>query len=184
MEVESKVRLEPGEEDRLASTLKQLAIAPGEPARQRDVYYKERGFRDRVQGPGSYLVRVRYTDAGTTLNMKRLTAQDGVWEETETSVGRGEVAESIIQAIGAEHAVTVAKVRRMATVDDLEVIIDEVDDLGTFLELAVETDDDTAAARAKIDAFLGTLRIAPERVELRGYPTMLLEAQGVKFSVK
>lgn len=184
MEVESKVRLEPGEEDRLTEKLKELAVSTGEPTRQQDVYYKEQGFRDRVQGPGSYLVRVRYAGERATLNMKRLTTQDGVWEEVETPVQDGAVAETIIRAIGAEHAVTVTKVRRMTMVDDLEVIIDVVEGLGTFLELAVETDGDTAVARGKIDAFLGTIDIAPERVELRGYPTMLLEAQGVKFSVK
>ena len=140
MEVESKVKLESGEDDRLAEKLASLGISIGEPTHQRDVYYKEKGFRDRVQGPGSYLVRVRYAREQATFNMKLLTTQDGVWEETETTVGDGKVVETIIRAIGAEHAVTVAKTRRMTTVDDLEVIIDAVEDLGTFLEVAVETD--------------------------------------------
>jgi adenylate cyclase, class 2 len=184
MEVESKVRLDTGEVDRVADALSLCGIKAGEPESQRDVYFKERGFREHVQGPGSYLVRVRYSGGRTTLNMKRLTTQDGVWEETETPIGEGEVAENIIQALGAEPAVTVTKVRRMARLDDLEVIIDDVEELGLFLELAVETDGDVASARLKIDSFLELLEIAPDRVELRGYPTMLLEEQGVKFSAK
>lgn len=184
MEVESKVRLNSDAEAKLRERFTVLGIATGEPTAQRDVYYKEQGFRDRVQGPGSYLVRVRYAGNKTTLNMKRLTSQDGVWEEVETPVADGEVVETIIRAVGAEEAVTVAKVRRMTKVEDLEVIIDRVEGLGTFLEIAVETDGNVAEARRKINDFLTTLGIADDRVELRGYPTMLLEAQGVEFSVK
>ncbi|GAB3901184.1 class IV adenylate cyclase [Kibdelosporangium lantanae] len=184
MEVESKVLLEPRDVTTITVRLTELGVNLDRPEIQRDVYYKERGFRDKVQGPGSYLVRVRYKQSGTVLNMKRLTNLDGVWDEVETAVDDGKVAEQIVEAIGAEHAVTVAKERRKAKDGDLEIIIDVVDGLGTFLELAIETDSDPAQARAKIDAYLDKLGIDKVRVELRGYPTILLEQQGVIFSVK
>lgn len=183
MEVECKVKLHAKEADALGDELTQRGIRLGNPETQRDVYFKERGFRQHVQGAGSYLVRVRY-GSKITLNMKHLTNQDGVWEEVESEIQDGGVAEQIIEAIGGERAVTVTKSRRMGSLGNLEVIIDNVEELGTFLELAVETNDDTAAARQEIDAFLDKLGIARDRVELRGYPTILLEEQGVKFSAK
>lgn len=184
MEVESKILLDTDQVEVIITRLAALGVKLDQPEAQRDVYYKQRGFRSKVQGPGSYLVRLRYKRSGTVLNMKRLTELDGVWDEVETPVEDGQVVEEIVQAIGAEHAVTVAKERRKGRFHDLEVIVDEVENLGTFLELAVETEDDPVQARATIDAFLVQLGIDRSRVELRGYPTILLERQGVAFSVK
>src|SRR5438093_1132989 len=82
------------------------------PEFQRDVYFMAPGSRDRPQKVGSYIVRVRYACGGSLINMKQLTDTDGVWMETETSVGDGRVAEQIIATVGAEYAVTVVKMRR------------------------------------------------------------------------
>src|SRR5438132_35869 len=112
MEVEIKVPLDSDQLAELERVLSDLAISIGQPETQRDVYFKERGFRTKTQGPGSYLVRVRYAGIAAVLNMKRLTNTDGVWEETETEVHKGEVVEKIIVTIGAEHALTVEKTRR------------------------------------------------------------------------
>lgn len=185
MEVESKVKLDSSELDALLTELAGLGVHLGDIEQQKDVYFKAQGFRDRVQGPGDYLIRLRYTDGKTVLNMKHLTTQDGVWNEVETPVQEGSVVEEIITEIGAEPAVTVTKKRRMTRAAGLEIIIDEIEELGTFLELSVEGDNlDVTAARQTINDFLKKLGVAPERVELRGYPTILLEAQGVVFTVK
>ncbi|MEU7923212.1 class IV adenylate cyclase [Micromonospora zamorensis] len=184
MEVESKVLLSSDEVDAIVLRLAALGLHLGQQETQRDVYYKERGFRENVQGPGSYLVRLRYKESGTILNMKRLTESDGTWEENETRVDDGQIVEEIVRAIGAEKAVTVTKVRRQCLRDDLEIIIDEVEGMGIFLELAIETVDEPEKARDRINLFLAELEIDPSRIELRGYPTILLEQQGVRFSVK
>src|SRR5262249_54632656 len=149
---------------------------------QRDVYFTERGFRDRVHGPGSAIVRVRYTPSGTTLNMKRLTSRDGVWEEVETQVHDGRVAERVMDAMGAELAVVVEKGRRSGRFGEIEILIDDVEGLGTYLELAIQVDEEIDQARKSIDLLLRELGIPPDRVELRGYPMILLEQQGVSFS--
>jgi len=182
VEIEAKVLLDDAERLRLVQVIERAGLTLSDPVVQRDVYFKERGFRQRVHGPGSCLVRVRYEFGRTTLNMKRLTQRDGVWEEVETPVGNGMVAESIIQSIGGEHAVTVTKSRRSARLDRLDILIDDVQDLGSFLEVAVETDEDgVAAAREEIDDFLKHLSISKDRIELRGYPMIILETQGVAF---
>lgn len=87
MEVESRVKLSSGEQERLIGELAARQIALAAPVLQRDVYFTERGFRDRVHGPGSAIIRVRYTPSEVTLNMKRLTNHDGVL--TWNSVERG-----------------------------------------------------------------------------------------------
>ena len=61
MEVESRVELSVAEHERLIGELAARQIVLTTPVLQRDVYFKERGFRDRVHGPGSAITRIRYT---------------------------------------------------------------------------------------------------------------------------
>jgi len=182
VEVESRVKLGTGERDRLLGELaaRQIELSPS--VVQRDVYFAERGFRDRIHGPGSAIARVRYTPSETTLTMKRLTSCDGVWEEIETRIHDGHVAERIMDAIGAELIVVVHKQRRSGHFRGIEILIDDVDGLGTYLEVASQTDNEIDQARKSIDLLLRELGIPPDQVELRGYPVILLEQQGVSFS--
>lgn len=182
MEVESRVKLNTGEEQRLIDQLAARHIELKAPVPQRDVYYAERGFRDRVLGPGSAITRIRYTPSEVTLNMKRLTGHGGIWEEVETRIQDGDVAERIMAAMGAELAVVVRKTRRSGQFGEVEVQIDDVEELGTYLEVAVQVDQDTHRARELIDRLLRDLDIPAHRVELRGYPVILLEQQGVSFA--
>jgi adenylate cyclase, class 2 len=182
VEVESRAKLGIGEREELIAALAGRRIALTPPVWQRDVYFKERGFRDRVHGPGSAIARVRYTASETTLNMKRLTGRDGVWEEVETRIQDGQVAERIMDAMGAEVAVVVEKTRRSGRFGEIEILIEDVEGLGTYLEVAIQVDKEIDEAQKSIDQLLQELGISPERVELRGYPVILLEQQGVSFS--
>jgi adenylate cyclase class 2 len=184
VEVEKRVKLVVGEKERLLRTLaaRQITITP--PIWQRDVYFAERGFRDRAHGPGSTIARVRYTPSKTTLNMKRLTSRAGVWEEIETGIEDGDVAERIMEAVGAEQVVVVEKRRRSGRFADIEIQLDEVVGLGSYLELSMLVDEEIGRARESLDRFLCDLEIPADRVELRGYPVILLEQQGVSFSAR
>jgi predicted adenylyl cyclase CyaB len=184
VEVESRVKLSGGEQEWLIGELAARQIALAAPVLQRDVYFKERGFRDRVHGPGSAIIRVRYTPSEVTLNMKRLTTHDGVWEEFETKIQDGNVAERIMDAMGAELAVIVTKNRRSGHFGEIEVQIDEVEELGTYLEVAMQVDMEFGRVRDMINQLLRELGIPADRVELRGYPVILLERQGVSFSAR
>jgi len=184
VEVESRVKLSSAEQERLIGELAARQIELASPVLQRDVYFKERGFRDSVHGPGSAIIRIRYMPSAVTLNMKRLTTQDGVWEEFETKIQDGNVAERIMHAMGAELAVIVRKKRRSGRIGEIEVQIDEVEELGTYLELAMQVDQEFGRARNMIDQLLRELGIPADRVELRGYPVILLERQGVSFSAR
>ena len=116
--------------------------------------------------------------------MKRLTNHDGVWEEVETRIEDGDVAERIMDAMGAELAVIVQKTRRSGRFGEIEIQIDNVEELGTYLEVVLQVDEEIDQAGKSIDQLLRELDIPPDRVELRGYPVILLERQGVSFSVK
>ena len=182
MEVESRVKLSRGEQQRIIGELAARQIGLAAPVVQRDVYFAERGFRDRVHGPGSAIARIRYSPSEITLNMKRLTDQDGVWEEIETTIHDGDVAERIMVAMGAEPVVVVRKKRQSGRFGEIEVQIDEVEHLGTYLEVAMQVDQEPGRARQLIDQLLRELGIPADRIELRGYPVILLEHQGVSFS--
>lgn len=116
--------------------------------------------------------------------MKRLTSRAGVWEEIETGIEDGDVAERIMEAVGAEQVVVVEKRRRSGRFADIEIQLDEVVGLGSYLELSMLVDEEIGRARESLDRFLCDLEIPADRVELRGYPVILLEQQGVSFSAR
>lgn len=183
VEVEKRVKLIMGEKERLLRALADRQITLSSPVWQRDVYFAERGFRKRAHGPGSSIARIRYASSKASLNMKRLTSCAGVWEEIETQVDDGDIAERIMDAVGAERVVVVEKRRRSGRFGDIELQLDEVAELGTYLELSMQVEKEIGRARESIDQLLRDLAIPAERVELRGYPVILLEQQGVSFSV-
>jgi predicted adenylyl cyclase CyaB len=185
VEVERKIKLDASEVTGIIERLSTQGLEFSAPQEQKDVYYKEAGFRDKVQGVDGYIVRIRYSADRPVLNMKRLTTEPGVWREIETPVDDGAALEKILMTIGVEHAVNVTKRRRAIRKDELEIILDDIEELGTYLELAVEGENvDVASASETINDFLNVLSLSIDRVEYRGYPTILLEDQGVVFAVK
>ena len=186
MEIEIKLPLASRGVDHVLASLEAAGVALGDIQVQTDVYFKERGFRNKVSGPGSYTVRVRYEGERCLLTLKKLTTVDGAWEELETEIKDGKVAERIIAEIGAEPAVIVKKRRRAGWFKEIEVALDEVECLDTYLELALNTDDNVIAnaSNSRLLEFAHQLGLAEVEPELRGYPTILLEREGVRFSAK
>jgi predicted adenylyl cyclase CyaB len=75
---------------------------------------------------------------------------------------------------GAEHAITVEKSRRKGQFGRIEVLIDDVQGLGLYLEVAIQTEDHTIEAQEELFEFLDKLGLDRAKIELRGYPTILL----------
>jgi predicted adenylyl cyclase CyaB len=186
MEIEAKYYFKSQNElDSLCQKLNHLGISLSEEAYQKDVYYKEQGYKDKINGPGSFVLRVRYSPNEPDLfTLKKLTENDGVWIEKETTIGDGKATEDILKHIDLEKAVTVEKLRRKGNYLNFEVIIDKVTDLGTFLEVSVLKYNNIEHAKTQITDFFNEIELNMNNIELRGYPTIFLEQQGVKFTAK
>ena len=86
-------------------------------------------------------------------------------DEYETAVADREQMDQAILAMGFCPTVRIAKVRRTAVLDGLVLCVDNVEGLGTFLELERLVPDGTSgeAVQAEMAAFVMSLEVEVER---------------------
>lgn len=176
VEVELKLRAEPG----LLARLQALGLRFGPSVVQDDVFLRHpaRDFvaRDEVlrvrrEGHAWRLTYKGPRQAGTG------AAAGKAREEIEVPVAAD--PRPLLLALGFTEGPAVHKRRRSADWDGVALALDEVEGLGTFLELEVvvegdgSKDHDVAAARAKVEAAARRLGLDPARQERRAYVEML-----------
>lgn len=84
---------------------------------------------------GSVWLRVRKTDDKIELNYKKQSAKKMESEEIEFEVSSYEKANAFLKALGFKEWVQVNKKRRYSKYQDYNICIDEVERLGTFVEI-------------------------------------------------
>ena len=158
----------------------------GEPVVQRDIYFNhpQRNFRETDEA-----LRIRTSGDQNALTYKapRLDTLTRTRPETEIPFLAGAEStaqmQSVLLALGFRIIESVEKTRRTAGFHwegaTIEVTLDELPSLGTFLEIETLAEEDHwEAARDKIVRLAEHWEILPLR-EPRSYLRMLLEQQGV-----
>lgn len=84
---------------------------------------------------GSIWLRVRKTDEKIELNYKKQSAKKMESEEIEFEVNSYEKANAFLKALGFKEWFQVNKKRRYSKYQDYNICIDEVERLGTFVEI-------------------------------------------------
>ena len=96
-------------------------------------------------------------------------------EEFETGVADGETMARVFSELGFAPAATVAKRREFWALDDVTVTVDDVADLGTFVEAETETDEaGVGDARERVADALRALDLDPDDQILTSYLGLLL----------
>jgi len=116
------------------------------------------------------------TEARITYKGPLVDAESKSREEHETGVDNGETADRIFERLGFEPAATVRKDRLFYRYDGYTVTLDDVEDVGEFVEVETETDE-SGVERARDGAFevLRELGLDPEDQTRTSYLGMLLE---------
>ncbi len=94
--------------------------------------------------------------------------------EHETGVNDGETMDSILQALGFEPAAVVEKERARFRVGEYTVTLDDVTDVGTFVEVETEAAD-VDAAREGVFELLETIGLDPDDQIRTSYLGLLLD---------
>lgn len=84
--------------------------------------------------PGVSVARIRAEGSRSVLNTKTFTEAPLIKIEHETIVGQPEEAAAILNVLGLKEIVRIQKWRHLGTRGGLTVCVDEVVDLGTFVE--------------------------------------------------
>ncbi|MFY9228119.1 MAG: class IV adenylate cyclase [Candidatus Microsaccharimonas sp.] len=126
----------------LLSAIKNAGIELSAPIKQHDVVYGQTGVADNALG--SIWLRIRTeNDAKTIFTLKRqhTGGLDSIEHETEVSDAK-ELA-AIIDALGFTLYSDLIKTRQKAHYNDIEICLDEVENLGTFIEAEKLAEEDS-----------------------------------------
>lgn len=99
--------------------------------------------------------------------------------EHEVKVDSRSELEAILTFLGYKEMVTVRKTRRTAHYQNWEICIDDVEELGSFIEVEqmAEHEEDIVPVRDSIMEFLRSLGIAEEDLLVKRYDIQMIEKQ-------
>jgi adenylate cyclase class 2 len=175
-EVEIKLRVDHADAHRTASM---LAARGASSSRQIDIYFDTPARSFSSVSPIETWLSCRERDGRVHINYKKFTyGESGLaidCREIDITVSSLDDARALILALGYIELVTVDKMRIEALVDDILVAVDEVKNLGHFIELeAVSPHGDFAETKAYLFAAANRLGISSTQADERGYPYHLL----------
>lgn len=182
-EIEVKARVE--NKDALLKKLEDLSCALGETKVQNDVVYvQEYGSMEQFLSNELFL-RIRESNNKILFTVKyhKDRTQNGnaldMPLEHEVEVSSRSELESMLVLLGFFPALNITKRRQTGHYKDWEICIDEVEGLGSFIEVEQLThaDEDIQPVTDAISSFLSTLGISPKDIGAKRYDIALLEKQ-------
>lgn len=175
-EVEVKVRIK--DLPALESKLTELGVELPEPVLQDDAIYfdGEKEFNERQK---CNFVRIRRTEHGAKLTLKRSIEDELDSLEHETPVSDPNEAEAIVKELGLKFGVRVVKHRREFKWDNITGCVDSVEGLGDFLELEMLVEDNRPLqeVRQELRQKLADFGLGSAEEVSQGYDTMTYELQ-------
>lgn len=170
-EIEVKARVR--NKKQLLDRLVKLGCKLSKPIAQMDIAYLEPGFKFEDIGPGVKALRIRKQNGKTLLTLKERQEIEMSSIEHETEVSDPFATEKLVKLLGYMEYVRINKKRIKTEYKELEICIDEVEDLGNFIEVEKMSDGDSVKTQEELFKFLERLGIKRSDRETRGYDTLV-----------
>lgn len=158
-------------------------IAQSEKSKQKDIYFTppHRNFLE--SKPISEWLRLRESEKGFTVNYKKWHNAEGKavsCDEFETTIGNVALLKKIFESINLKEIITVDKSRNTWNYKDTIIAVDEVTDLGFFLEIEAKGTFTTIdQAKQHLYTVLEELNAELGPQDFKGYPYRMLEQKGL-----
>jgi len=164
-EIEVKYRVE--DLEALLIALKTRGIELSEPVYQDDQAYAPASWQFGDNKLGVSFLRLRTIGGRHYFALKQPAENAQACLEYETEVADREAMHGGIVLMGYRPTVRVAKTRRMATLENCSLCVDDLEGVGGFLELERLVPDDVAAGavQAELAAFVASLGITAARTD-------------------
>jgi adenylate cyclase class 2 len=182
MEIEIKARLK--DKEAVMQKLAVLGCVFSEPKTQDDMVWVEKmdSLQEFLSNTVFLRIRVEGDKAILTAKKPKNIAGEGnlVKREHETIVDSAEETRAILEMLGLKEAVRTIKKRQKAMCGGYEICIDEVEDLGTFIEVEKIADEkDADRILEEILEFLAPLGVSAEDKVTKGYDILMIEKKGL-----
>ncbi|SRR5258708_3859817 len=178
-EVEVKAHLR--DREKIVANLEKLGCTFGEKVKQIDtVYAKILGNVDEYL-KNDHFVRIREKNDGRfifTVKQPKDARKNLIKTEHETEVKNPKELENMLFLMGYKVANKVIKIRQVAKFKNYEICLDDVKDLGNFIEIEKMYEDGTESdeeALGELKAFIGSLGVLDSDEVKKGYDIMMIE---------
>ncbi|HKZ41964.1 MAG TPA: class IV adenylate cyclase [Candidatus Hodarchaeales archaeon] len=169
MEIEVRARIND------ASKIKDLLQTKAEfveSSNENDLYLRHESDVER-----SLVLRIRRKENGSFLTFKgKSKGDDTAWPDVDLPLSHPDDLENLLLGSDYIEVVRINKHRSTYREQDFEINLDEIDNLGSFIEIEGRgTDSDRTAVEEKITKFLIDLGIQKSNIIRKGYVTLMLE---------
>ena len=176
-EIEIKVRI--SDKTAILTALTAQGVSMSEPLKQHDVVYSRPGAID--DDPNECWLRIRTeNDTIHTFTLKRsvTSQQDSI--EHEVIFDNSDEMQHIVTQLGYEIYSDLTKIRQKGHQGDYEFCVDELPELGSYLEIEKLCDEsaDIDAVRDELWAQLASLGITADSEETNGYDVLMRQKFG------
>lgn len=174
-EVEIKVKVEDFE--KIRAKLEKLGCVFSEVIFQEDVVYIPFGIEFTQVGTAENVLRIRKQNDKNIFTLKRKDVDPLVKIERETVIEDSEQLESILEYLGYAEVSRVKKERVKTKYKDMEICLDRVEELGSFVECEMITSSDPMEAQGKMLGFLEKIGVDVSARAYLGYDILVYIAQ-------
>ena len=131
-------------------------------------------------------LRLRQSSKDTSINYKHFHPENvektDYCDELETKIGDSSVMENMLKSLDFKEVIVVEKSRTTWLFEDVEIVVDEVSNLGSYIELeATKHFENPLDGRPYLFDILKRLNAQVGEEDLRGYPFRILEKKGYTF---
>ncbi len=178
MEIEARVKVDNLEN--LRAKLKTLGAECSAAEAQNDIIYKEKSKACETQKAGSYILRIRETGTKSFLTFKALTERKGVWKEYEVEIDDAQRMQQILHTLGFVNVLEMHKTRQHARLDKINICLDKIKELGTYLECEI-IGEHPEQAKQELKTLLQKLGYDKKEIIHDGYLALLFKSKGIRF---
>jgi len=171
---EIEVKAKVNNQEALIEKLKSMGCALSEPVIQKDRIFIPQGMDAIPVVIGINVLRIREQDGKSILTLKQSVTNQLDCIEHELEISDAQQMIEIFKLLGFHEVSQVSKKRRKGKHQDLEICLDEVDKLGTFIEVEKLAEaGDGAAIQKELFDFLENLGVSPVDRIFDGYDVMI-----------
>lgn len=171
---EIEVKAKAPDLDKLKEKLIALGCVLGEPVVQHDTIFTNFEGDFTAFMPGTSFLRIRESGGKAVFNLKQPQSNELDVIEHETEIQDSHAMLNILSLLGFKEAVRVHKTRIRTKYNDLEICLDDVKDLGTFIEVEKITEEaDAGKIQEELFMFLESLGVKRDDRVTNGYDTLI-----------
>lgn len=181
LEIEKKYYIKNSSIEELSKIIEKLGAKHVGDNKQQDIYFNVPG-RDSLKS--KECLRIRGSEAKTEITYKPATKQEDVnngffaKEEINLPINDTVLATTLLLNIGCEILAEVKKERKRYTLDKFKIFIDNISNVGLFLEIEIlDIEENVHKCIADIDNLFLALNIADYTVEDKPYRDIVIETQ-------